>query len=137
MTQLLASLLNDPTGRWFLYFGAVILFIGLGAYTFFVYINPRFKAADSKLNEIRENVSNDHPKNLRVEQDERHEDNSQKLDFILASVNSLQVGQNNQTVTIQNLYGLIVGHDTDIELLQAHDTKTRADIDQLRRDNNE
>lgn len=38
----------------------------------------------------REQVANDHDTNLRVEQDERHDENAQKLDAILEEVQHLR-----------------------------------------------
>lgn len=41
---------------------------------------------NGKVNRVRAQVENDHPKNLRVEQDERHSENSGKLDAIMTEI---------------------------------------------------
>lgn len=42
-----------------------------------------------KVNRVREQVENDHPTNMRVEQDERHEENGNKLDKILEQLDAV------------------------------------------------
>lgn len=41
---------------------------------------------NGKVNTIREQVKNDHPKNLRVEQDERHHETATKLNLLLSEM---------------------------------------------------
>lgn len=58
--------------------GVIIAFIG--------YLAKRLTVVKKDVATVRHEVKNDHSKNLRVEQDERHESNAKKLNWLVQAM---------------------------------------------------
>lgn len=139
MTTFYNTLLEDPTGRWFLYIGAVVILAAFATYVFIRYVNPLLKSINAKLDDVKHNVVNDHAVGMRDDQDQKHDEVMPLLKSISSSVSALQEGQVALTRTTQNLYGLIVGNTADIEDLQEalNHTKTREEINRIIKENHD
>jgi hypothetical protein len=102
--ELLAELLADPYGRWFV---LVALIVGAVVVALLLYvtrrrrINAALDAALGELRVIRHEVKNDHTVNMRVEQDERHGDNTKALARIENKVDEalVQLGVHEYRIT--------------------------------------
>jgi hypothetical protein len=90
VSELFAALLQDTVGRWFLYFGALVFFCVLAVLAF-LSIRKTIRKALGELGVIRHEVKNDHTTNMRVEQDDRHTDNTRALARIEAKVDEALV----------------------------------------------
>lgn len=72
----------------------------------FGYLAKRLTTVKRDVADVKHEVKNDHKTNLREEQDERHGENSQKLDYLVLAV--------------EWLIGMAVSNRTDITDLQEH-----------------
>lgn len=107
--DLLAMVWADPAGRWVLYLLAVVVF-GFTIWRAIAKIRNLLLEFRDDVKDVRDNVSNDHTKNLRVEQDERHADNTValtridgKLDTLIAAVGVLDYRVNDNRSRIDQL----------------------------------
>jgi hypothetical protein len=114
MSEIFLDLIHDPIGRWFIYIGAFIVLATMGYFA--------GKAIFEKLNEVLDNVkvvkdqvANDHSTNLRDEQDERHTDNSGKLDLLVSMVKGQGQSISSLQETQGQMYDLISRANDDIE----------------------
>lgn len=97
MSEVFRLLLSDTIGRWFLYVG-VFLFFAVLAVLVFLSIRRHLRSADDRLSKaleelgiIRHEVKNDHKTNLRVEQDDRHDENRDTLARIEGKVDAMAI----------------------------------------------
>lgn len=82
MTDLFTLIISDPIGRWFLYVGialGAVVVVGLLVLRAFTRARDRLDVLGEELGIVRHEVKNDHPTNLRVEQDHRHDENKSLL----------------------------------------------------------
>lgn len=100
MSELFAALLQDTVGRWFLYFGAVVFF-GVLAVLAFLSIRKHLVKLAAEAGIIRHEVKNDHATNLRVEADDRHDENTNALARIERKVDAalVQLGVHEWRIT--------------------------------------
>lgn len=111
MSDLITALLGDVVGRWFLYFGAVVV---MGLWTWRAARGSRKKLEEigQDLGLVKHEVKNNHSTNLREEADVRHDENARKLDWLIQAVTRIQGD-------VQNLY--------------TNDTQARAQLEELER----
>lgn len=72
----------DPTTRWVVY-AVLVVIVGIGTWRGFRRVRTFLAELRADLGVVKHEVKNDHDTNLRVEADERHQENARKLDSIL------------------------------------------------------
>lgn len=73
---------SDPTARWIVYAVLVVL-VGVGTWRGFRRLRAFLAELRADLGDVKHQVKNDHDTNLRDEADQRHHENTRKLDSIL------------------------------------------------------
>lgn len=102
---------SDPTARWFIY--VVVVVVGLYAVWRLVRtLRPVLIEMRDDLRVTKSQVANDHSTNLRVEQDQRHHENTSKLTAI--------------ELKVDRILGILGQHDYRLDALE-HTQDRRTD----------
>ncbi|ROP64687.1 uncharacterized protein DUF2746 [Curtobacterium sp. PhB130] len=114
MWDVVGKLVDDPFSRWV----ALVIFAVVLAVLVFLYLRKRFRALGEDLGVVKHEVKNDHKTNLRVESDERHEENSGKLDTALRMIATMQESLGrvyDKAEAIEQSVGVLAGRVTTLE----------------------
>lgn len=112
--DVVGRLIDDPFGRWV----ALIVFAVVLAVLVFLYLRKRFTALGEDLGVVKGEVKNDHKTNLREEADERHNENSTKLDTALRMIATMQESLGrvyDKVEAVETSVGTLAGRVSTIE----------------------